>query len=87
MELNQKEIACVAHHLMAQHRQTVFNRRASILEACEKCPYFTQCKDSNFEQWKDVYTKLCKSVEVKGNFSINSYPLEPYEKEDVLVRF
>lgn len=81
VELNKKETVCVAYHLMAQHRQTVFSRNASILESCEKCPHLTQCKDNNFKQWRDVYTKLCKSVGVKGNFCINSFPLEPYEKE------
>ncbi len=86
MELSNDEIMCVAQHLIAQHRQAVFNRKSSVGEACEKCPISSKCFDNsktNGLLWGDTYKKICNAVNIKHSFSIGEYPLEPYEKEDI----
>lgn len=80
-ELNGDEAICIAQHLIAQHRQTVFERKASIGEACENCPIRNKCIDENLNLWSSTYKKICNSVGIKGElFRINKFPLKPYEK-------
>lgn len=80
-ELNGDETICIAQHLMAQHRQTVFERKASIGEACENCPIRNKCIDENLNLWSSTYKKICNSVGIKGElFRISKFPLKPYEK-------
>lgn len=67
MELNNDELLCVARHLVAQQRQTVFKRTASIIEACEKCPINSKCyKDSDSRLWGKTYKKICEETGLKG---------------------
>lgn len=84
MKLSKNETICVAQHLMTEHRQTVFNRKASIGEACENCPINNRCFDEHLSLWSSTYKKICNSAGIKGElFRINKYPLVPYEKEDI----
>lgn len=86
MELNNYELVCVAQHLIAQHRQAVFNRKSSVSEACEKCPINSKCFDNSEENgllWGEVYKKICNTANIKHSFMLGEYPLVPYEREDI----
>lgn len=86
MELTNEETICVAQHLIAQHRQTVFDRTSSVAEACMGCPIKSKCFNKDSEEnaiWGNTYKKVCKAVGIKCSFRINEYPLVPYEREDI----
>lgn len=85
MELNKDETIYVAQHLIALHRQTVYNRRASVGEACESCPIRSKCFNNSSVSsplWGNTYKNICKGAEIEYSFAIGEYPLASYEKED-----
>lgn len=86
MELSNDEIVCIAQHLIAQHRQAVFNRKSSVGEACEKCPISSKCFDNSKENgslWGDTYKKICSAANIEYSFFVGKCPMVPYEKEGI----
>ncbi len=71
MRLNKQETICVAYHLIALQRQTVYKRKASMSEACKKCLYLEQCKDNDFEKRLRVYQKVCENASEIGSFNLS----------------
>lgn len=86
MELSKDEEICVVQHLIAQHRQCAFRRKADRTEPCEKCSISHKCFNNNSDItntiWYKVFSKLCKSVGIKSNFILVKRFLEPYKTKD-----
>lgn len=81
------EMICIAQHLIAQHRQATFNRKASISEACENCPIKNRCFDEELYLWLNTYSKVCREAGLRVSFLKGRYPLVPYEiGEDLIER-
>lgn len=86
MELTKDEVICVAQHLIAQHRQTIFNRMANVGESCETCPIALKCFGKEtfvaFTLWHHTYKKISEAAGIKWSFMRNRPPLLPYHKKD-----
>lgn len=86
VELSNDELVCVAQHLIAQHRQAMFNRKSKVSEACEKCPIRSKCFNNlkeNGSLWGNTYKKICNAANIEYSFFIGKYPMVPYKKEDI----
>lgn len=79
MELSKKETICIARHLIAQHRQMVFDKISDTTEACSQCDFALDCSKSHY-LWESTYQKIVNNSGLKFSLREGQYPLVPYDK-------